>query len=489
MLWIWLLILIPIITSLLTWLLPKQNLVHFFHLLGSSLLLISAVMLLLDVVYGKEIYGVFNYIYVDSFNAFMIFILTLVAFFTSLYTIGYLQFDLTYERVTRRYFHRFYLGFHLFLLTMILVMLFNNLALVWISIELTTLISALLIAFYRKPSALEAAWKYFIIGSLGIAFGLFGILFLFASGFDVIEEGANSFNWTVLYEYASELDPTWVSIAFVFVLIGYGTKAGLAPLHFWLPDAHSEAPSPISAILSGVLLNTALYAMLRVYLIANENLLGTASNWLLFFGLFSVVLMVPFIILQQNYKRMLAYSSVEHIGVITLGIGIGGPIGFYGAILHMLNHSIVKSMLFMSTGNIEQSFQTKQTKDVRGLFKLLPLTALAYTIGILAIAGTPPFNIFISEITIMLAGFSEGHPVVTTIFIFAILIIFAGMIVALIQMVFGEASAEKTNNEWNLFTKVPLILPILAIVLLAVYIPPFIKEALTQIVHLFEGGF
>src|SRR5690625_447345 len=184
----------------------------------------------------------------------------------------------------------------LFLLTMLLVMLFNNLALVWIAIELTTLISALLIAFYRKPSAFEAAWKYFIIGSLGIAFGLFGILFLFASGFDVIDETANSFNWTVLYEFAKELDPTWMSIAFVFVLVGYGTKAGLAPLHFWLPDAHSEAPSPISAILSGVLLNTALYGMLRVYLIANETLMGSASNWLLFFGLFSVVLMVPFII-------------------------------------------------------------------------------------------------------------------------------------------------------------------------------------------------
>src|SRR5690625_1286271 len=243
---------------------------------------------------------------------------------------------------------------------MLLVMLFNNLALVWIAIELTTLISALLIAFYRKPSALEAAWKYFIIGSLGIAFGLFGILFLFASGFDVIDETANSFNWTVLYEFAKELDPTWMSIAFVFVLVGYGTKAGLAPLHFWLPDAHSEAPSPVSAVLSGVLLNTALYGILRVYLIANVTLDGDANKWLLGFGIFSIGLMVPFIIVQHDLKRMLAYSSVEHIGIITFGIGIGGPLGLYGAVLHMFNHAVAKSLLFMTAGNMSQKFHSKR---------------------------------------------------------------------------------------------------------------------------------
>lgn len=458
-------------------------------MVGSSLLVISGVMLLIEVVYGAPIYGLFDYIYVDAFNAFMIFILTIVAFLASIYVIGYLRYDLVHERITKQHFHRYYLGYHLFLLTMLLVMLFNNLALVWIAIELTTLISALLIAFYRKPSALEAAWKYFIIGSLGIAFGLFGILFLFASGFDVIDETANSFNWTVLYEFAKELDPTWMSIAFVFVLVGYGTKAGLAPLHFWLPDAHSEAPSPISAILSGVLLNTALYGMLRVYLIANETLMGSASNWLLFFGLFSVVLMVPFIIVQKNYKRMLAYSSVEHIGIITFGIGVGGSLGLYGAILHMLNHSIVKSMLFMTTGNIEQRFQTKQTDEVRGLFRVLPVTALAYTIGVLTIAGAPPFNIFVSEITIMIAGFSEGKGIVTTIFIFAILVIFAGMIIAMVKMVLGEPEVEKKAYQWGLSSKIPLLLPIIAIMLLAIYIPPFIKEALQQIVHLFEGGF
>src|SRR5690625_3202819 len=297
----------------------------------------------------------------------------------------------------------------LFLLTMLLVMLFNNLALVWIAIELTTLISALLIAFYRKPSAFEAAWKYFIIGSLGIAFGLFGILFLFASGFDVIDETANSFNWTVLYEFAKELDPTWMSIAFVFVLVGYGTKAGLAPLHFWLPDAHSEAPSPISAVLSGVLLNTALYGMLRVYIIVHESLGGIVHKWLLVFGLLSIGLMVPFILVQQDLKRMLAYSSVEHIGVIAFGIAIGGPLGIYGAMLHMLNHSLTKSLLFMTAGNINQKFQTKDIFRLSGVLRAMPLTGIAFIIGILAIAGAPPFNIFLSEFMIMLPGFKHGY--------------------------------------------------------------------------------
>src|SRR5690625_1940282 len=189
------------------------------------------------------------------------------------------------------------------------------------------------------------------------------------------------------------LDPTWVTIAFVFILVGYGTKAGLAPLHFWLPDAHSEAPSPISALLSGVLLNTALYGMLRIYLIVNETVQGSVQTWLIFFGLFSIGLMVPFILVQQNYKRMLAYSSVEHIGVIVFGISIGVPLGIYGAMLHTLNHSLVKSMLFMAAGNIYQTFNTMDMRRITGLFKTMPWTSVVYTVGILAIAGTPPLNI------------------------------------------------------------------------------------------------
>jgi len=335
---------------------------------------------------------------------------------------------------------------------------------------------------------LEAAWKYLIIGSLGIAFALFGILFLFASSLDVVEQAHDSFNWTVLYEFASQLDPTWVTIAFVFVLVGYGTKAGLAPLHFWLPDAHSEAPSPISAILSGVLLNTALYGMLRIYLIVNTTLSGNANKWLLVFGLFSVALMVPFILVQQDYKRMLAYSSVEHIGVITFGIGIAGPLGLYGAMLHMFNHSMVKSLLFMAAGNIHQRFQSKKMNQITGVLKVMPFTGTVFTVGMLAIAGAPPFNIFISELTIMLAGFQQGNIILTTIFIFAILLIFAGMTNALSKMVLGNPSIETEKSEPSRWTTWPLVIPLVLILTFAFYVPSIIEQALQNIVTLFQGG-
>src|SRR5690625_3806089 len=429
-----------------------------------------------------------DYIYVDSLSAFLIFILVLVSFTASIYAVGYLRFVVEKNTIEKRQLHHYYLGFHLFIFTMMLVMILNNLALVWIAIELTTLVSALLIAFYRKSSVLEAAWKYLIIGSLGIAFALFGILFLFASGLDVIGEAYNSFNWTVLYDFAAELDPTWATIAFVFVLVGYGTKAGLAPLHFWLPDAHSEAPSPVSAILSGVLLNTALYGMLRVYLIVNETLMGSANKWLIFFGLFSVGLMVPFILVQQDFKRMLAYSSVEHIGVITFGIGIGGPLGLYGAMLHMFNHSMVKSMLFMSAGNIQQRYQSKQINRITGLLKVMPITGIAYTIGILAIAGAPPFNLFISELTIMLAGFQQGNIWLTILFILFILLIFAGMTVSMSKMVLGEPSIATEKKEISHWTTVPLFIPLILIPLFAFFVPGFIDQTLEQIVTLFQGG-
>lgn len=486
--WIWLITLIPLFTALGTWLVPRRNIAEYIHLVGATLLLISGTMVLITTVADGPSLFMNDYIYLDSLNAFIIFILVLVFFITSIYTVGYLRFEIEIETISSSQLHQYYLGFHLFILTMILVMIFNNLALVWIAIELTTLVSALLIAFYRKPSTLEAAWKYLIIGSLGIAFALFGILFLFGSAIDVIGEGYDSFNWTVLYEFAGDLDPTWVTIAFAFVLVGYGTKAGLAPMHFWLPDAHSEAPSPISALLSGVLLNTALYGILRVYLIVNETLMGDANKWLLFFGLFSVGLMVPFILVQHDFKRMLAYSSVEHIGIITFGIGVGGPLGVYGAMLHMLNHSMVKSLLFMAAGNVNQRFQTKQINRVTGLLKVMPFTGIAYTVGILAIAGAPPFNLFISEITIMLAGFQQGNLGLTILFISFILIIFAGMILPMTKMVFGEPSIKTDKQETSYWTTVPLIIPLLSILLFAFYVPDFIKTTLQNIVTLFQGG-
>jgi len=476
----------PVINIGSAWLIKNRSISQVVHLISSFIILLSGISLLVLIVNDGPLYLFNNYVYIDAFNAFFIMILVIVFFIVTIYSVGYIKVDISENVISKRNVTYFFTGYHLFMLTIISVMILNNLALVWIAIEFTTLASALLIAFYRRPSSLEAAWKYLIIGSLGITLALFGILFLFAASTEVVSNTYDAFNWTVLMDIAADLDPMWVTIAFVFVLIGYGTKAGLAPLHFWLPDAHSEAPSPISAMLSGVLLNTALYGMLRIYLIVNETLQGAVQTWLIFFGLFSIGLMVPFILVQRNYKRMLAYSSVEHIGVIVFGIGIGGPLGIYGAMLHTLNHSLVKSMLFMAAGNIFQKFKSMEMSRVTGLFNRMPFTSVVYTIGILAIAGTPPLNIFISEWTIMLAGFNAQKMLLTILFITFILVIFAGMIVALARMTFGDANDDIVRGEVSLWTSIPLIIPLILVIGLAFYIPNAIETAILQIVSMFN---
>ena len=487
MLWIVLLLIIPIISALSTWLIRAQRIAEILHLLSALILFISGTTLLVRVVFTGNILLLNDYIFVDSLSALLIFVLVTVVLITSIYSIGYLRFEVKQGAMSIKNVHQFYLWFHIFIFTMITVMVLNNIALVWVAIEFTTLVSALLIAFYRKAESLEAAWKYLIIGSLGIAFALFGILFLYAAGLDVLADTQAVLNWTVLHEIATMLDPTWVTIAFVFILVGYGTKAGLAPLHFWLPDAHSEAPSPVSALLSGILLNTALYGMLRVYLIANITLGNFVNNWLIGFGLLSIGLMVPFIIVQEDVKRMLAYSSVEHIGIITFGVGIGGPIGIYGAMLHMLNHSLVKSLLFMSAGNINQKFQTKDIFRLSGVLRAMPLTGIAFIIGILAIAGAPPFNIFLSEFTIMLAGFKQGYIWSTAFYIMFILLIFAGMTYYMSHMAFGKPEIKLSPIKISRWSKYSLFIPLVLILLLGLYVPNFIEHALENIIILFEG--
>jgi len=487
LIWIILLLVIPLATALSTWLIRVQRIAEVFHLLSALILFVSGTALLIKVVFSDNIYLFNDYIYIDSLSVLLIFILVTVVLIASVYSIGYIRFDVKQGVLLVKNIRQFYLWFHIFIFTMIAVMVLNNIALVWVAIELTTLVSALLIAFYRKAESLEAAWKYLIIGSLGIAFALFGILFLYAAGLDVLGDTQTVLNWTVLHDIAATLDPTWVTIAFVFILIGYGTKAGLAPLHFWLPDAHSEAPSPVSALLSGVLLNTALYGVLRIYLIADITLGSMINQWLIGFGLLSIGLMVPFIIVQEDIKRMLAYSSVEHIGIITFAVGIGSPVGIYGAMLHMLNHSLVKSVLFMAAGNINQKFQTKDIFRLTGVLRVMPLTGIVFIVGVLAIAGAPPFNIFLSEFTIMLAGFQQGHILLTIFYISFILLIFAGMTYYMSHMAFGKPEVERSPIKISRWSKYSLIIPLFFILLLGVYVPEFIEQALENIIILFEG--
>ena len=334
-----------------------------------------------------------------------------------------------------------------FLATMTLVCVSRHLGLMWVGVEATTLASAPLIYYHRNHRSLEATWKYLLICSVGIALALLGNFFVAVSARTV---GGPTIHMTIddLVAHASSLNPLWLKAAFLFFLVGYGTKMGLAPLHTWLPDAHSEAPSVVSALLSGALLNCAFLTILRTHtLLSAAHLAAFSSDLLVLFGLISMAVAAVFILGQSDFKRMLAYSSVEHMGILSLGIGIGG-VATFGAMLHTVNHSLTKAMLFLAAGNILALYRTKSTTRVRGVLRTLPITGALWLAGFLAIVGSPPFGPFLSELTILKGVLDAGRPIVASVYLIALAIVFVGMATIVLRMVYGPppgAMAEKAT--------------------------------------------
>lgn len=367
----------------------------------------------------------------------------------------------------------------LFLAAMTLVTVSQHFGLLWIAVEATTLASAPLIYFHRHHRSLEATWKYLLICSVGIALALLGNFFLSvsASGKDA---PALPLVLQDLLEHAHSLQAPWLKAAFILFLIGYGTKMGLAPLHTWLPDAHSEAPSVISALLSGALLNCAFLGILRVQQICTAaGLAAFGQELLLVLGLISLVIAAVFILGQTDYKRLLAYSSVEHMGLLSLGIGLGGA-GAFGALLHTITHSLTKTMLFLVAGNILIAYQTKSISQVRGVLRLLPFSGLLWLAGFLAITGSPPFGPFLSEFTILKAAFDQGHVWLAVVALFLLAVIFIGMTTAFLNMAQGQPanpSAARPSSESCLVVAPPFVL-VLFVLLLGVYVPPVISQML-----------
>jgi len=331
----------------------------------------------------------------------------------------------------------------LFLGTMTLVTASQHFGLMWVGIEATTLASAPLIYFHRSSRSLEAAWKYLVICSVGIALALLGNFFLVVAS----THGHGPLTVSGLMEQAPSMEPTWLKAAFLLLLVGYGTKMGLAPLHTWLPDAHSEAPSLVSALLSGALLNCALLAILRVHAVCGAAGLGDFSGGLLvLFGLLSMGFAAVFMVGQRDYKRMLAYSSVEHMGIIALGIGVGGMAGF-GALLHTVNHSLTKAMLFLLSGNILARYQDKSARRVNGVIHVLPVTGVLWLAGFLAITGTPPFGLFVSEFTILKAMMEERRWFLAACYLVFLAVIFAGMASIFLRMAMGRPPWRVLRRE------------------------------------------
>jgi hydrogenase-4 component F len=367
----------------------------------------------------------------------------------------------------------------LFLAAMTLVTVSQHFGLLWIAIEATTLASAPLIYFHRHHRSLEATWKYLLICSVGIALALLGNFFL---GVAASVKGSPTLPLVLkdLTESAGQLQAPWLKAAFILFLVGYGTKMGLAPLHTWLPDAHSEAPSVVSALLSGALLNCAFLGVLRIQQVCTAaGLAAFGQDLLLVLGLVSITVAAVFILGQTDYKRLLAYSSVEHMGILALGIGLGGA-GTFGALLHSISHALTKTMLFLVAGNILIAYKTKTIGQVRGVLRLMPVSGLLWIAGFLAITGSPPFGPFLSEFTILKSAFDQGHNLIGVVTLFLLALIFIGMATAVLNMAQGQpgqAYPQARQAEGYLAIAPPTLL-VLLVLLFGVYIPPPINQML-----------
>jgi hydrogenase-4 component F len=378
---------------------------------------------------------------VDGLSALVLVLSAFVGLMSGLYSVGYLRRNEARGLVSRWRRREFDALLPLYVFAMLLVAVSNNLGILWIAVELTTLFSVFLVAFHNRDTSLEAAWKFLVLGSLGLAFALLGTVLIFASARGSLGEGLSSLNWTMLMAAASGLHPFTLKLGVVFALIGYGTKAGLAPMHTWKPDAYREAPSPAGVLMAVGMLNGALYCLLRVHLIARAALGPDFSGGLLLaLGLLSVAVATPFVLIQWNLKRLLAYSSVEHVGIMALGIGLGAEAATFGALLHMTYHTLAKPVAFFSAGTLAQLHRSSNLDAIgSGTLARTPVASALFIVAALMITGSPPFGLFFSEMVILRAGFAGPHVVAISVFLACLVLLFCGFFYQLGRLVLGTA--------------------------------------------------
>ncbi|MGC1356864.1 MAG: hydrogenase 4 subunit F, partial [Xanthobacteraceae bacterium] len=365
-----------------------------------------------------------------------------------------------------RFYHAMY---QVLMFAMNLALIANNIGLMWVAIEIATLTTVMMVGIYRTHEALEAAWKYFILGSVGIALALFGTILVYMAARPVVGEGLNAMVWSVLVTRAGSFDPALLDVAFVFLLLGYGTKVGLAPLHAWLPDAHAEGPTPISAVLSGLLLNVALYALLRFKMLLAANSAALAPGPLMVaLGLLSLVFAAFMLYRRRDIKRLFAYSSIEHMGIITFAFGMGGPLANFAGLLHMTMHSLTKSAIFFAVGHVAQVKGTQRISDMSGLTVTHPLLGWGLILGVIAIAGLPPLGIFMSEFLVVSSTFARA-PLLALILVFGILVAFGALLLRLNSIAFGEPHGPVGKAQASY---VPMFTHLALVLVAGIYMPP-----------------
>lgn len=411
--------------------------------------------------------------FVDAFNVFLVALTAFVGFTTSLFSRPYMRIEQHHGKLSVNMLRLYYSMYQLFSFTMLLALLTNNMGILWVAMEAATLTTVLLVSLYRTPASLEAAWKYFILCGVGLAQALFGTILLYFAAEKILGAGGTALLWTHLNEVKTQLEPTVLSLAFVFLLVGYGTKIGLAPLHNWLPDAHAEGPTPVSAVLSGLLLNVALYAVVRSKVLV-DGALGThlAGNLMMAFGLLSVVMAAFFLSRQKDVKRMFAYSSIEHMGLMTFAFGMGGPVATFAGLLHMTVHSLTKSAIFFAVGHAAQKSGTQLMKDIRGLIKTSPTVGWGLALGTLAILGMPPFGVFTSEFMILTTAM-HTYPWTMPFLLIALGVAFASIFGRMQLMVFGETTGHRLPHPPAM---IPVFLHLALVLLLGLYIPPYLAD-------------
>src|SRR5665213_551735 len=412
--------------------------------------------------------------FVDSFNVFLVALTAFVGFTTSLFSRPYMRIEEQRGRLNPTRLRLYHSMYQVFMAAMFLALLTNNMGLLWVAMEAATLCTVLLVSLYRTRASLEAAWKYFILCGVGIAQALFGtILLYFAAEKTLGREGMTALLWTHLNAVKGQLEPRVLGLAFVFLLAGYGTKVGLVPLHHWLPDAHAEGPTPASAVPSGLLLNVALYAVIRCKILV-EGSIGSylPSHMLMGFGLLTAVCGAFFLWRQRDIKRLFGYSSIEHMGIITFAFGIGGPIANFAVLLHMTVHSLTISSIFFSAGHASQAADTQQMDGIHGLVSISPTVGWGLMLGSLAILGMPPFGVFASEFLILTTAMRE-HPWTTPFLLIALAVAFAAIFRKVQPMVFGDSDAPRLPYSPALF---PVFLHLAIVLMLGVYIPYVLAE-------------
>jgi len=406
---------------------------------------------------------------VDNLNIVFIVLNTFVGFTTSIFSRGYIAHELETGKLTPVYV-RFYHGMFQFLMcVMNLALLTSITGLMWVAIEFATLTTVLMVGIYRTHEALEAAWKYFILGSVGIALALFGTILVYLAAQPVVGDGLPAMTWPILIANANKFDPQILNIAFVFLLLGYGTKAGLVPLHAWLPDAHAEGPTPISAVLSGLLLNVAIYAILRfkTVLAANHSAL-TPGPLLMAMGLLSLLFAGVMLYRRRDIKRFFAYSSIEHMGLIAFAFGLGGPLANFAGLLHMAMHSLTKSGIFFAVGQVTRIKGSQRIADVQGLTSSHPLLGWILSSGVIAIAGLPPFGVFTSEFLVVSSAFAR-QPLLAIPLVIGLLISSGALFLRLNGLVFGEPVGSVAPNKMS---PIPLLLHLGLVLMIGIFIPP-----------------